>query len=47
MGNVDGMNKNSLFIRMLDNTNIDSTENENSIIMNNNEFNNANNRNNE
>ena len=32
-------NKNSLFIRMLDNTNIDSTENENSNIMNNNENN--------
>ncbi|MAD12723.1 MAG: hypothetical protein CMC04_08390 [Flavobacteriaceae bacterium] len=44
-------NKNSLFIRMLDNTNIDSTENENSNIMNNNDFNNdfnnANNKNNE
>lgn len=39
-------NKNSLFIRMLDNTNIGSTENENTNIMNNNDFNNANNPNN-
>lgn len=39
-------NKNSLFIRMLDNTNINSRDNVNSNIINNNDFNNANNRNN-
>ena len=39
-------NKNSLFIRMLDNTNINSSENVNNNITNNNDSNNTNNTNN-